>query len=318
MKNSLRKDIKNARKCENLNDPVDNYVWDYAAIVFSKVFIKLHIIPNIITILSGIVGVVGGILLCFNSLLCTIIGILLIILSVIFDESDGQVARLTKKYSNFGRTLDGFVDFLVYFSIYIALCVRLFNVNIPFTETVWRFWIIPVAAIALWCFGAQARTLDYYKNLHMYMVKNGDGKRNELSKTEEIKKQLNACKKFSFGRFRLSLYYAYTKLQEKSTRNAQLLLKKIEENGNEIPQPLSDAYKAKSTKYIRLANTLAFNLRTIVLFILLLLPWQLEFFYFAFVVLVLEPIRITVIKKYERLAANLINQNYFQNTETDK
>lgn len=318
MSDLLNKNVKNARKCENLNDPIDNYVWDYAAIAFSKMFIKLHIIPNVVTILSGLVGVAGGVLLCFNNLLCTLIGILLIILSVILDESDGQVARLTKKYSNFGRTLDGFVDFLVYFSIYIALCVRLFNVNIPFTETAWGFWIIPVAAAALWCFGAQARTLDYFKNLHMYMIKNGDGKRNELSKTDEIKTQLSVYKKFSFGRFRLSLYYLYTKMQEKSTPKSQLLLEKIEENGNEIPQPLSDAYKVKSNKYIMFANALAFNLRTIVLFILLLLPYHLEFFYFPFVVLVLEPVRITVIKKYEKLAADLTNRYFLIKTETDK
>ena len=314
----LRKDVKNARKCENLNDPIDNYVWDYAAIAFSRIFIKLHIIPNVITVLSGLVGVAGGVLLCFNTLLSTIVGILLIILSVILDESDGQVARLTKKHSNFGRTLDGFADFCVYFSIYIALCVRLFNVNIPFTETTWKFWIIPVAAIALWCFGAQARTLDYFKNLHMYMVKNGAGKRNELSKTEEIKNQLGAYKKFSFGRLRLSLYYLYTKMQEKSTPKSQGLLKKIEENGNEIPQPLSDAYKAKSTEYIRLANALAFNFRTIVLFILLLMPWHLELFYFPFVVFVLEPVRIAVIKKYERLATELTDKYFLIKTETDK
>ena len=318
MGKSLKEDIKNARKCENLNDPIDNYVLDYVAIVFSRLFIKLRIIPNVITVLSGLVGVAGGILLCFNSMLTTILGIIMIILSVVFDECDGQVARLTKKYSSFGRTLDGFVDFLVYLSIYIALCVRLYPVNIPFTETPWKLWIIPVAAITLWCFGAQARTLDYFKNLHMYMVKNGGGKQNELTKTEEIKRQLYACKRFSFSRLRLSLYYSYTKLQEKSTPNSQKLLKKIEESGNEIPQSLSDAYKAKSTKYIMLANTLAFNLRTIVLFILLLLPWHLEFFYFPFVVFILEPVRIAVIKKYERLATDISNQYFSKQTETDK
>ena len=66
------------------------------------------------------------------------------------------------------------------------------------------------------------------------------------------------------------------------------------------------------------ANALAFNLRTIVLFILLLLPYHLEFFYFPFVVLVLEPVRIAVIKKYEKLAADLTNRYFLIKTETDK
>lgn len=310
--------VKNARKCENINDPIDTYVVDYAAMAFSKMFIKLHIIPNVITLLSGIVGVAGGILLAFNSLLLTIIGILLIILSAIFDASDGQVARLTKHYSNFGRTLDGFADFCVYFSIYIALCVRLFGANIPFTDTAWSFWIIPFAALALWCFGAQARTLDYFKNVHMFMIRNGGGKHNELSKTADIKAQRENCKKFSLEHFRLTMYLSYTKLQEKATPKTQKLLGEIAKNGDEVPQPIIDAYKEKSKKYITLANALAFNLRTIVLFILLLLPWNVEAVYFAFVIVALEPIRIIVIKKYEKLAESVNKQEFFAVAEKEK
>lgn len=318
MGNTFREDIKNARKCDNVNDPIDNYVWDYVAMPFTRTFIKLHVIPNVVTVLSGIVGVLGGVFFCLNTTLFTILGIIMVILSVVFDESDGQVARLTKKYSNFGRTLDGFNDFCVYFSIYVALCVRLFNERIPFTDIEWGFWIIPVAAVALWFFGAQARTLDYYKNLHMFMVKNGGGKRNELSKTKDIKAQLAACKKFSFERFRLSTYHTYTKIQENETPKAQKLLNVIERNGDVIPEPVSDEYKAKSKKYIMLANALAFNLRTFVLFVLLLLPNHFEFLYFAFVIFVLEPIRIAVILKYEKLAAKLSDEKYFTEPKSDK
>ena len=316
MDKNLKSNVKNARKCENLNDPIDTYVVDYAAMAFSKAFIALHIIPNVITVLSGLVGVAGGIMLTFNSLLLNIIGVLLIILSAIFDASDGQVARLTKRYSNLGRTLDGFADFLVYLSIYIALCIRLFNVNIPFTETTWSFWIIPVAAIAFYFFGAQARTVDYYKNLYMFMIKNGKG--NELSRTDEIKKQIAACKKFSFERFRLKMYCSYTKTQEKESPKTQKLLRAIEENKGVIPQELTDAFVAKSRKYVKFTNLLTFNLRTIVLFILLFLPHHLEFFYFPFVVFVLEPIRIAIIVRFEKLAAGLKKQNFFINTENNK
>ena len=60
MTTNYRNDIKNARKCENINDPIDTYVVDYIAMAFSKMFIKLHIIPNVITFMSGIIGVAGG------------------------------------------------------------------------------------------------------------------------------------------------------------------------------------------------------------------------------------------------------------------
>ena len=46
---AAREDVIAARKCKNINDPIDTYVVDYVAMVFSKLFIKLHIIPNAIT-----------------------------------------------------------------------------------------------------------------------------------------------------------------------------------------------------------------------------------------------------------------------------
>ena len=36
MANSIIRDVKNARKCENINDPIDTYVVDYIAMVFQN------------------------------------------------------------------------------------------------------------------------------------------------------------------------------------------------------------------------------------------------------------------------------------------
>lgn len=314
MANSIKSDVKNARKCENINDPIDTYVVDYIAMAFSKLFIKLHIIPNAVTVLSGLVGVAGGVLLCFDSLALDIAGVLLIILSAVFDASDGQVARLTKHYSNLGRTLDGFADFLVYLSIYVAVCVRLFPVNIPFTQTPWSFWIIPVAAVALFVFGAQARAADYFKNLHVFMFTHGNG--SELTRTRDIDRQISECKKSSFERFRLTAYRSYTKMQENKTPKVQALLDKIERSES-ISPALYDEFLAKSESYVKSTNLLTFNLRTIVLFILLFLPSHMEFLYFPFVIFVLEPVRFAIIAKYERLASHLAERDLFGGAEKD-
>ncbi len=314
MANSIKSDVKNARKCENINDLIDTYVVDYIAMAFSKLFIKLHIIPNAVTVLSGLVGVAGGVLLCFDSLALDIAGVLLIILSAVFDASDGQVARLTKHYSNLGRTLDGFADFLVYLSIYVAVCVRLFPVNIPFTQTPWSFWIIPVAAVALFVFGAQARAADYFKNLHVFMFTHGKG--SELTRTRDIDRQISECKKPSFERFRLTAYRSYTKMQENKTPKVQALLDKIERSESVSPA-LYDEFLAKSESYVKSTNLLTFNLRTIVLFILLFLPSHMEFMYFPFVIFVLEPVRYVIIAKYERLASHLAERDLFGSAEKD-
>ena len=309
MPSALTEDIKNARKCENINDPVDNYVIDYIAMVFSRIFIKLHIIPNAVTVLSAIVGVAGGIMLCFDTLAFNISGVLLIILAAVFDASDGQVARLTKHYSNLGRTLDGFADFLVYLSIYIAICVRLYGVNIPFTDKPWGLYIVPVAVVTMLLFGAQARAADYFKNLHMFMISRGKG--SELSRAKAVKESLDGYKKFTFEHFRLKIYLAYTSLQEKKTPCVQKMLDKIARNGGVISEEMSEAFAKRSRKYVMSTNLLTFNLRTGVLFLLLFLPGHFEVLYFPFVVFVLEPVRFVIISKYERLARELTNQKFF-------
>ena len=304
--------IKEARKCENLNDPIDNYFWDYIAMFFSRIFIKLHIIPNVITVLSGLVGVAGGILLIFDTLALNIVGVLLICLSVVFDACDGQVARLTKKYSNFGRTLDGLMDSLVYISIYVALCIRLFNVNIPFTNTPWGWWILIPALVSLYFHQAQSRTVDYYKNLHMYML----GIHNELSRSSDIKKDIAAAPKRSFERFRLNCYLSYTKTQEMEARETQKLLNKIEECGGISPS-VREAFAAKSNKYVPFTNLLTFNLRSIVLFILLFLPGHAEFYFFPFVIVAIEIARIVIIVLYEKLSKSVLETASFEPVETE-
>ena len=144
------------------------------------------------------------------------------------------------------------------------------------------------------------------------------GKGSELSRTAEISKQISACKRFSFERLRLTLYRLYTKTQEKETPKTQKLLEKIESCGGAVSQSLSDAYMAKSGRYVRSTNLLTFNLRTIVLFILLFLPSHLEALYFPFVVFILEPVRIAIIIKYEKLAADLVKRDLFADTEDIK
>ncbi|MBR5923772.1 MAG: CDP-alcohol phosphatidyltransferase family protein [Clostridia bacterium] len=313
---SLKAEVKGARKCENINDPFDTHVVDYIAMAFSKIFVKLHIIPNIVTAMSGIVGITGGILLCFDTLPLNILGAILVFFSAVFDASDGQVARMTKRYSNFGRTLDGLNDFLVYLSMYTAVCVRLFHVNIPFTETEWRFFSVPLALIALFLYIVQSSTADYYKNMHIFMVTRGKG--GELSRTANIKEKMCACKKPSFEHFRLSVYRIYTCIQEDATPEAQKMLKNIEENGEDYLNEISGAFLERSKKYVKYTNFMTFNFRTAALFLLLFLPWQLEFLYFPFVIFILEPIRLAIISTYEKLAKDIINQKTFAGVGNEK
>ena len=312
MPQRINPQVKNARKGENINDPIDTYIVDYVAMFFSRIFIKLRIVPNAVTVMSGIVGVTGGVLLCFNSLGTDIAAVIAVVLSAILDASDGQVSRLTGHFSRIGRTLDGFMDSVVYITIYAALCVRLFRAQIPFTGVTWGITIIPVSVVALFLFGAQARTADYFKNLHIFMSTRGGG---ELTRSAVIDRQISECKKPSFEHARLALYRAYTGLQEKKTPATQVLLDRIGVSCENAADVIFEEFLSKSRKYVMMTNLLTFNLRTIVLFILLFLPGDPEFLIFLFVIFILEPVRLVIIAKYEKLAASLTERNALAATE---
>ncbi len=298
---AARSDVLAARKCENINDPIDNHVIDYIAMVFSKLFIKLHIIPNVVTMLSMVSGVAGGVLLALNrSLGLDVLGAVLVILSAVFDASDGQVARLTKHYSQLGRMLDGMSDATVYFSLYLACVIRLWNRSLLSNSGLWHGLLIALGVGIYALYVIQCQLPDYFKNLHMYMIDNSKG--NELSRSKDILAARRAAPKGSFARFSGLCYYAYTRAQERRALKTQKLLDAVELKGK--TDALCDAFYAESRKLVRLTNLLTFNLRTIVLLICMLLHWELVGL--LFVVVVLEPIRLILLGRYERLAERLL------------
>ena len=298
---ATRSEVLAARKCENINDPVDSYFVDYIAMAFSRLFIKLHIIPNAVTIMSMISGVAGGVLIALNrSFLLDLAGAALIFLSVVFDASDGQVARLTRHFSKIGRMLDGLSDASVYFTLYLACVVRLWNRSLLTNVTVWHVLLIFFGLITFLLYVVQCQLPDYFKNLHMYMIDNSHG--NELSRAKHVKAELEQAKKGSFDRFSLSCYYIYTSAQERRAPETQKLLDAIEIHGKN--DKLCDAFYAKSRSLVKLTNLLTFHPRTIVLIPCIFLHWEL--IGMLFVVRILEPIRWILLRSYEQLSHRLI------------
>lgn len=73
---------------------------------FTQFFIRNKIIPNKITILMILSGLISSIFFLTNNVYCQIISLFFINLWFIFDCSDGEVARITKNFSKYGKELD--------------------------------------------------------------------------------------------------------------------------------------------------------------------------------------------------------------------
>lgn len=289
-------------KCLDISDRWDIFFTERASYPIAKSFNKHNVHPNTVTILGGLLGVAGAVCFAFNKVWISIIGIILEILYVIFDSADGQVARMSKKGSLFGRCLDGFIDGVVYFAIYIALSIRLMGEVIPFTTIKWGWyiWLISVP-VGVYFHASQSRMADYYRNVHMYLSKNERG--NELTTSEWVREQMNKSNKF-IEKFQIKSYYSYTKSQEKTTPEFQELFRLIKENNDVIPDDVSTYFRSESNKICRLANALVFNVRSYTLFILLLC--KLHVWIFPFNLFVLEPIKIFLNVRYKKICKKCI------------
>lgn len=74
--------------------------------LLTPIFIRLGTIPNRVTVYMMIAGLAGAALFAVPSLAAKLCGLVLIHLWYVLDCSDGEVARITRKFSRFGTEMD--------------------------------------------------------------------------------------------------------------------------------------------------------------------------------------------------------------------
>ena len=301
----LQKDLETAQKSDDTEDRFDTIVYGPLSMSLAHVFIRRGISANKVTLLSLVFGVFGSIFFYSQNVLVNFLGIVIEFFAVVLDCADGQVARMTHTTSQLGRFLDGIVDTTNFFAIYVVIAIRMTNETIPFTAVKWGVIIWIVLLINGYFHGEEARMADYYRTIHLYFLDRSNTA--HFTSSEKIKEELAAAKDSPFyNKLYLYSYYIYTRDQERMSPNMQKLLKAIEENGGTISDELSDAYTARSRKYVQLTNLLTFNLRAYVLYLLILLklhPW-----FVPFNILILGGIALFMIAKYEKIAKEVYEQ----------
>jgi phosphatidylglycerophosphate synthase len=101
-------------------DFISNYFYQQIAYSITKKLVYSSITPNMITIVSLILGIFSGIVLYFN---LKFLAILLLNISFILDCVDGQLARAKKLQSDFGMWLDNISDRIVENSIILSVLI---------------------------------------------------------------------------------------------------------------------------------------------------------------------------------------------------
>ena len=271
-------------------------IWFYRPIGYrwALLFHRLGVTPNAITIMGIFIGIAAGICYYPSSLMVNALGMLLLVWANSFDSADGQLARMTGQKSKLGRVLDGFCGDVWFFTIYVALCLRLMPE--------WGLWIWILAIVTGGYHSKQAAMADYYRNIHLLFLKGRSG--SELSHSPSVEqnfRRMSWRKDFIYKFFEM-FYLRYTRSQERATPRLQAMMEVIRHDfGGEAPASFRANFRAKSLPLMKYTNMLSFNTRVIALFVSLFInePWL----YFAFELTVLNFMLIYMVRKHENFCA---------------
>ena len=106
-------------KSKDTEEWLDIYFTRPLGYLWALFFKHLHIHPNVVTILSMVIGALAGYMFYFTDLVHNIIGVLLLVWANLYDSADGQLARMTGQKTLWGRILDGFAGDVWFFAIYM-------------------------------------------------------------------------------------------------------------------------------------------------------------------------------------------------------
>jgi hypothetical protein len=220
---------------------------------------RLQITPAQVTWAGAAIGITAGHLYYYRDVRVNFAGMLLQVLANIFDNADGQLARLTRKGSRSGRALDGLADHLVFVSIYAHLSLR--YIAAGGSQYV---WLLALAAGASHSW--QSAAADYFRNAWLYFAKGSSGAELDSAASLQIAFDRLSWQDAPWKKFLLRLYLNYTRQQEWLSPYLSQLKQRAEETND---SSVAHSYLEASRSSIKLLNLLATNPRMILLFVLL-------------------------------------------------
>ncbi len=294
MQERERPKMQDTLKSEDTEEALD--IWFYRPLGFRCALLArgLGITPNQITITSIFIGVLAGLFFYPTNLMVNVIGMLLLVVANLMDSTDGQLARLTSNHTRLGRILDGLAGDMWFICIYIVCVLRLINEG--FSSWVWLLGSAAGVSHIL-----HAAMADYYRNIHLYIIKSSEGSEHDNSRA--ITETLHSIpfRQKPMEKIFMWFYRNYTLQQEMLSPKMQVFLSELKARyGDTLPQSLRERLRTANKGNMPLTNILQFNTRVIFLFFCLF--WNCVWLYFVFDLVVLNAVLIVLILREERFA----------------
>lgn len=114
------------RRTLEIEDPTNLYFVHPIANRLTPLFARAGIPPNAVSLTGMAFGILAGIAYYHDQQTgLAVLGFLLMIGWHVMDGIDGQLARLTRTHSEFGKVLDGACDYVTFGAVYIGLALTL-------------------------------------------------------------------------------------------------------------------------------------------------------------------------------------------------
>ncbi len=121
---SWRRDWARLRELENPRDGyADRYFNRYLSRPITLVLSRTPVTPNQVTLASAALGIAAGVVIARGGRWTPVCGALLLQLSVVLDDVDGELARLTQRFSPLGEWLDNIADTVAHLAVFAGIAV---------------------------------------------------------------------------------------------------------------------------------------------------------------------------------------------------
>jgi hypothetical protein len=254
-------------KSRELEGIVDLLFYRRVGFRVAQFFARLKFTPTTVTLIGGVLGIIAGHFYFYRALFLNLIGFAFHIVANIFDNADGQLARLTNQQSRTGRIIDPIVDHVIWLSIYAHLALRLQLQG--FSGTIWI-----VAIVAGLSHGAQAAAADYWRHAYLYFAKG----RGELDCASNIRQEVQRAR--GWLKILFSLHLNVTREQEFLLPGIKHLHERIDRaQATSIPDWLRSRYASLVRPTFKWWGMLMTNSRMLILFVLFLIRQPAWFFW---------------------------------------
>jgi phosphatidylglycerophosphate synthase len=114
----------------SLDSPIiDRYIIRKISGFITGFLVRTPITPNQVTVISLILGIIAAVFFSFGEYPHTITAGLIFFLCIVFDQCDGEVARIKHMESEFGRAFDIIVDSIVNAAIVAGVTFALYKTS---------------------------------------------------------------------------------------------------------------------------------------------------------------------------------------------